>query len=130
MDKYISDTMALVLRLENRKMPKRTNKIFEKAEEDEVEIYVPIMVVAEIGYLSEKRKIDTNIEEVRDYSSRNKNIRIKEITFDSIEKAFSISDIPELHDRIIAGVAMELNATILTNDPVIEKSTFLKTVWK
>lgn len=130
MNKYVADTMALILILENRKMPKRTKQIFEKAERNEAEIYIPAMVLAEVGYLSEKDRIETNIEEVRIYCDNHKSIREKKITFKSIEDAFTISDIPELHDRIIAGSAMELNLKLLTNDPMIEKSNFVKTIWK
>jgi len=88
------------------------------------------MVLAEIGYLSEKDRIETNIEEVRTYCDNHKSIKEKEITFRSTENAFTISDIPELHDRIIAGAAMELNLGLLTNDPIMEKSDSVKTIWK
>jgi predicted nucleic acid-binding protein len=43
--------------------------------------------------------------------------------------AFEISDIPELHDRIIAATAIHRNAPLITNDPVIAASKFLKTLW-
>jgi len=121
--------MALVIRLENRRMPEKTKQIFERAERGEVEIYIPAMVLAEIGYLSEKNRIDTNIREVKDYCSDHRTIKAKETTFKAVENAFTIDDIPELHDRIIAGAAMELNLELLTNDPKIEKSCFLKTIW-
>lgn len=130
MHKYVTDTMALVLRLENRKMPEKTKQIFEKAERNEVEIYVPAMVLVEIGYLSEKHRIDTNIKEVKDYCENHSAIKEKEITFKAVENAFTIDDIPELHDRIIAGTAMEVSLELLTNDPKIEESSFVKTIWK
>ncbi|MBU2461579.1 PIN domain-containing protein [bacterium] len=130
MNKYVTDTMALILRLENRRLPKKTKQIFERAERDKIEIYVPAMVLAEIGYLSEKHRIDTNIEEVKDYCANHSAIKKKEITFKAVENAFTIDDVPELHDRIIAGTAMELNLELLTNDPKIEESSFVKTIWK
>ena len=48
----------------------------------------------------------------------------------TIEKAFMINDIPELHDRIIAGAALELNIELLTNDPKVRNSKFITTIWK
>ncbi len=130
MNKYVADTMALIPRLENRKLPEKTKQIFEMAERNEVEIYVPAMVLAEIGYLSEKHRIDTNIKEVKNYCENHIAIKEKETTFKAVENAFTIDDIPELHDRIIAGTAMELNLELLTNDPKIEESSFVKTIWK
>lgn len=38
------------------------------------------------------------------------------------DKIFEIKDIPELHDRLIAGTAKYLNLPLITNDPIILKS--------
>ena len=74
--------------------------------------------------------MNTNIEEVKDYCHNYRTIKEKEITFKAVENAFTIDDIPELHDRIIAGTAMEIGLELLTNDPKIEESNFVKTIWK
>lgn len=49
--------MAIVLRLEGRKLPVKAKDLFEKAEKGFVEIIIPAMVFAEIGCLSEKIKL-------------------------------------------------------------------------
>jgi len=67
LNKHVTDTMAIVLRLEKRKLPKKVKEIFEKAENNQSEIIVPAMVFAEIAYLSEKNRIETNLEEVKSY---------------------------------------------------------------
>ena len=72
MNKYVADTMALVLWLEKRKM-------------------------------GAKAKI--------------------------ISAASQISDIPELHDRLIAATARNQLCSLLTNDPVIQAFSFLSTIW-
>ncbi len=64
MSKFVSDTMALVLHLEKRKMPNKAKEIFEATEKGEHEVYIPAMVVAEIGYLSEKGRVETTISAV------------------------------------------------------------------
>jgi predicted nucleic acid-binding protein len=51
------------------------------------------------------------------------------MSFDVICAAAQITDIPELHDRIIAGTARLLNLELITNDPVIRASQFVKSVW-
>ena len=53
----VGGVLTLLL-LENRKLPEKTKQIFERAERGEVEIYIPAMVLAEIGYLSEKGRIE------------------------------------------------------------------------
>ncbi len=39
------------------------------------------------------------------------------------------TDIPELHDRLIAGAARALKMELLTDDFAIQASAFVKTVW-
>jgi len=55
---YVTDTMALVLRLEKRRLPPNVKSIFETAEAGHIEIFIPAIVLAEIGYLSEREKIE------------------------------------------------------------------------
>ncbi len=47
------DTMALVLRLEHRKLSPEVKAVLEEAERGERMLYIPAMVLAEIGYLAE-----------------------------------------------------------------------------
>ncbi len=126
---FVVDTMALILFLEKRRLPVKVLSILEKAKTEETTIYIPVMVLAEIGYLAEKGRIDINLEEVERYLARYKHFKHYNITFKTIRTAFAITDIPELHDRIIAAVSTELGVPLLTNDPKIESSSFLETIW-
>lgn len=126
---YLTDTMALVLRLEKRKMGKRAKAIYENAEKGNVKILIPAMVLAEIGYLSERNKIDTNLKEVKDYCQKYSSIQVEPITEGIIHKSFEIDDIPELHDRIIAGTAYFKKLEVITNDPMIINSEYVSTIW-
>jgi PIN domain nuclease of toxin-antitoxin system len=121
--------MALVLRLEKRKMGKSAKVIYENAEKGNVKIFIPAMVLAEIGYLSERNKIDTNLNETKDYSRKYSMFQIEPITEEIIHKSFEIEDIPELHDRIIAGTAYLKNLEVITNDPMIINSEYVSTIW-
>lgn len=51
-----------------------------------------------------------------------------QLTSDIIKSAFEIKDIPELHDRLIAGTARYLDLPIITNDPAMLNSAFVKCV--
>jgi len=130
MSKYVTDTMAYILHLEKRKMPNNTKQLFNETENGNNEISVPIMVLAEIGYLSEKKRIDVTLEQVNEHLKSFKNFKEQPLNKEIIETAFLIDDIPELHDRLIAGTAKYLEQELITNDPIIEKSKHLKTLWK
>ena len=51
------------------------------------------------------------------------------LSFRVIQSSAGITDIRELHDRLIAGTALYLDLPLITNDPVIQASEFVKTVW-
>lgn len=128
-DRYVADTMAVVLRLEKRRVSVQVKKVFVRAEAGDLELFIPAMVLAEIGYLSERKRIDTSLEDAMSYVAKWDTISIEPISARIVVTTFEISDIPELHDRIIAATAIHCNASLITNDPVIAASTFVKTLW-
>lgn len=130
MNSYVTDTMALILVLEKRKMPKKVKAIYEEAQKGNVKVFIPSIVLAELAYLSEKQRIDTNISEVKKLLNTYPTITELPLSIEIIEKAFEISDVPELHDRLIAGTAKKINAPLLTNDPDINNSSYVKSIWK
>ena len=130
MNKYVADTMAYILYLEKRKMPKKVKQIFKEAELGKHNIYIPTIVIIEIAYLSEKNRIDINLLEVKRHINNSEYFIEQILNLEIVENSFEITDINELHDRLIAGTSKYLNLELITNDPIIEKSKFIKTIWK
>jgi PIN domain nuclease of toxin-antitoxin system len=129
---YVADTMAVILWLEQRKLPLKVSEIFEMANDIDsgISIWLPAMVLAEIGYLFEKGRIETSLQNIQSLLSSNNGFKIADLTNEIILKSFEIKDIPELHDRLIGGTAYTFNCQLLTNDPKIEISAFVNTIWK
>ena len=46
-----------------------------------------------------------------------------------VRAAQQITDIPELHDRLIAATAKALDTKLITNDLKIQASSFVQTIW-
>ena len=126
---YVADTMAIVLRLENRKLPARVKTIFNDVESGHQRLAIPAMALAELGYLAEKKRIETSLSALDDYIDRYPLIAIEPMTADIIHQTFLISNISELHDRIIAATAVCLDAMLVTNDPIISASGCVRVVW-
>ena len=131
---YVTDTQAIVLWLEGRRMPAGVAKIFQSCKDIDLDItvWIPAMVLAEIGYLFEKGRIDTNVSNILNILSSSDSLsgfKVAELSAGIIKKSFEINDIPELHDRLIAGTAFCFNCELLTNDPKIEGSNFVRTIW-
>jgi predicted nucleic acid-binding protein len=126
---YVTDTVGLILHLEKRKLSASAEQIFDSAENGQTIIHIPAMVFAEILYLSEKKRITANLTDVSTLLQNFPNFKEFPLTADVIKSAEQITDIPELHDRIISAAAKLMNLELITNDTKIQSSTFVKTIW-
>lgn len=129
MNQYVTDTMALVLYLEKRRMSQSVKQIFQSADVGLCTLFIPAIVVAEIGYLSEKGRISLSLMDLKQHLILYAAYQFQPLTLAIIEASYGITDIAELHDRLIAGTARSLSLSLLTNDPVIGASAFLETIW-
>lgn len=129
MNQYVTDTMAIVLCLSKRRLAPSVKQIFQSADIGLCTIAIPTIVAVEISYLSEKGRIDVSLAALKQHIRQYSAYRVLPLTLECIETSFEITDIPELHDRLIAGAARSLTAPLITNDPLIRASTFLETVW-
>jgi len=71
-----------------------------------------------------------NLKEVSNHIEESKNFKEQPLNNAIIYTSYQIDDIPELHDRLIAGSAKYLDQELLTNDTIIAKSKHVKTIWK
>ncbi|MFN0087923.1 MAG: PIN domain-containing protein [Blastocatellia bacterium] len=126
---YVTDTMGLVLRLEHRQMAAEARAIFAAADAGQTIVHIPAMVFAEILYLSEKGRIGVSMADVDRHLHTFPNYRECSMNYAVIETAAEITDIHELHDRLIGATARWLKVALITNDPVIQRSAFVATIW-
>ena len=126
---YVADTVALIVYLEKRRLGTDSQIIFDSAENSNTIIHIPAIVFAEILYLAEKQRISANLKDVKNLLQTNSNFRECPLTQTIIENAEQITDIPELHDRLISATARHLKLELITTDAKIQNSTFVKTVW-
>ena len=126
---FVTDTMALILRLEKRKMGQKAKSLFQSTEAGETFIYIPSLVFAEILYLSEKNRIKVSLDNVESYLRQYPHFKEYPLTFSVIDMSAKINDIHELHDRLITGTALSLKLPLITNDPIVESSAFVQTIW-
>lgn len=126
---YVADTVALVLRLEKRTMGAAVDQAFQDVEQKKAQLLLPAMVFAEIMYLSERKRITATLADVETYLTTQTSCKAAPLTLEIMKAAQTITDIPELHDRLIAATAVHYKAILLTNDTTISASTSLQTLW-
>lgn len=101
---YVADTHLLIWYLtKNKKLSSAGLEIFAAAERGEARIYVSSISIAET-YAEIKAK---------------PYIRIIEFSGDEVLEFDALSAIPEMHDRIIVGLAKRLGAPLITADEKI-----------
>jgi predicted nucleic acid-binding protein len=128
-NEWVADTVAVVLRLEGRPLGAAAAAAFTLAEAGGATIHVPGMVLAEIMYLKQKGRIGVGLSEVAGYLGRYPNCREYPLALAAVEAANRIDDVPELHDRLIAGTALLLGVPLLTRDATLQASRWVTTVW-
>jgi len=127
LNRYVIDTQILIRHIfgDEPVLNPSVDKVLLDADQGNGIIIISAVVGFEIAYLHEKGRIPVSAGELNELISGAANYIEEPVTMDIIEAAFKIRDIPELHDRLIAGTAKYLNAPILTDDQVIRKSRFV-----
>lgn len=130
MNKYVIDTQAMVQHLvgESQVINSRIDRILRDADSGGNIIIIPAVVAFEIAYLYEKSRIPISSTDLRCLLENASNYVEEPLSVAIIECSFTILDIPELHDRLIAGTAKYIDAPVLTNDPVILESEYVQCV--
>jgi len=125
-DSYVTDTQALVKFMMGQKViDEQCHQVFLEADRGENIIIIPAVVLMEVLYLFEKNRIRIDLIQTEDLL-KSKNYQFEPLSLEILKTATEISDIPELHDRLIAATARYLDIPIITNDPVIRESRFVK----
>jgi PIN domain nuclease of toxin-antitoxin system len=128
---YLADTMALVWQIQrDRKLGKQARRILTEAEQGLHTVAISGVTLMEILYLSERGRISVNLVTLENLFAQSSNYVVILVGFDVVAASASIDDIPELHDRVIAGTAAWLNIPILTNDPDMTASRHVQTIWR
>lgn len=129
MSQYVTDTMAIVLYLSKRKLPLRVKQLFQSADLGLTLITIPAFVAVEVSFLAAKGRIDVSLADLRQHINQYPSYRFEPLTMNVIETSLSMTDIPELHDRLIAATGRTFGIPVITNDPDITASTFVEVVW-
>ena len=119
---YLADTVAIIRHFASvGKIGKVAKLILQEADKGKNTIFISIISIVEILYLSERNKIPLNFEDMRTRLLHLDNYRIVDLDFDIVETAKRVQGL-ELHDRLIVSTSLALNIPILTSDQIIKDS--------
>ena len=130
MNAYVSDTHTLFWHLTSSpRLGRQAVQAFRDAANGAALIYVPVVVLAELYYLNQKQAVRLDFPAVLRRLQSSRAYVLVPYLPDEVLDLDANRAIPEMHDRIIAGVARRLNAPLITRDPQIVRSGLVATLW-
>ena len=102
---------------------------FEQAARGEAQILVPVIVLAELQFLNEKaaRPLNFGAEVARLREAGQ--FSFVPFELDHVVDLEPDAAVPEMHDRMVVGVARRAGATLLTRDAAITSSARVAVAW-
>ncbi len=126
---YLADTVAIIRHFAKiGTIGKTAKQLLRDADRGKATIFVSIISLVEILYLSERHKIPLDIDVVKTQLHALDNYRIVDLDLEIVETAKRVTGL-ELHDRLIVASALSLHVPILTSDEMIRESGIVQTIW-
>lgn len=131
--KYVLDTHALVWHLEgNPRLGPQAKKVIDDPLSS---LVLPIIALAEAAYIVEHGR--TAIPRVSDLLGvvfADLRIAIYPLTWEVFQESLNATVLPEMHDRLIVGSALQLQSlgdtiSLLTKDTSIIEARLVPTLW-
>lgn len=127
---YVPDTHCLIWRATGApQLGVQAAAILTQVDQGNAELLIPAIVVAELLFTIERRKLPINFSLLLQRWQANPAITIVPLTLDVLLLMRAVTTIPEMHDRLIACEAFLRKATLLTVDRSIVTAKFVPTIW-
>lgn len=127
---YVVDTNALIWYLmDDSKLGKQAGEVFSAAERGETRLVISAIVMAELYYADKKFSLFADFRTLFHRLQAAPYVRFLPFEADQVLDFDRNKAVPEMHDRIIAGISRRLNAPLIASDPKIIEAGVAKIVW-
>jgi PIN domain nuclease of toxin-antitoxin system len=128
---FVTDTHALIWHLTgDPRLSAEARRVFQNTDQGRETVHIPCILLFELSYLFEKKKVGVNIGNVVSLLRSSSNYRVEPMYVSVIQQSLSLSraDVPDPWDRLIAGTAIHLGFPLITRDQDLQSSG-IKTLW-
>lgn len=127
---YVVDTHALYWYFRHPdRLGVGADAVFRLAETGNARVVVPAIAVAELYFLSVKLGSPFSPSDLFGALDSVAGIDFSDLGRAQLESLDLFTDVPEMHDRLIAAEAVVLDAVVVTRDEGLAGSRHIRTVW-
>ena len=127
---FVLDTHVLYWYLRQpQRLSVAADAIFRLAEAGGARLIVPAITIAELYYLSVKVGRPVAPSAILDALKSVAAIEVSDLGETQLRMLDAVTDVPEMHDRLIAAEALSRNAAVVTRDQRLARSAQIATVW-
>jgi PIN domain nuclease of toxin-antitoxin system len=134
MNRYVTDTHALIWHLQNLpELSSGVRQIFSQIDGGSAIAVIPTIVLIELIYLAEKRRIPEDLLNavLNLIGTNSANYELAPLDFSIVTSLQQISRsvVPDMPDRIIAATALALDLPLLSRDSAINNLSNVEIIW-
>ena len=130
MDTYVVDTHAIAWFIaEDKRLSPLAVSILNQAQDGEVQILIPTLVLAELTHIAEKGKVKIAIEEILQQIKLGDGFTVVAFDFPIFQAMLTLPKEWDIHDRIIGGTSSYYQTTLITRDEMLRDSSKIQTLW-
>ena len=127
---YVSDTHALLWWFtDSPRISSKAAEVFVECERGRNVIFIPSIVIAEALSIFDKKRIDFDFGTLLETVNYSENFALIALDYPILAAMVDLTEIPELHDKIIVATANYLRYPIITKDNAIQDFNNVETVW-
>jgi PIN domain nuclease of toxin-antitoxin system len=130
MDTYLVDTHALAWFIaEDKRLSSLVESLLNQAQEGEIQILIPTLVLAELMHIAEKGKVKVTVEQILEQINQGDGFTVVAFDFPVFQAMLTLPKEWDIHDRVIAATASYYQTTLITRDEMLRASSKIKTLW-
>jgi PIN domain nuclease of toxin-antitoxin system len=127
---YVTDTHSLIWYLgDPDRLGAMARQAFAEAAAGRARIIVSVIVLAEIVFIVERRRVRADTREIIRRVRSSPPFEIVPLRLGTVLRLQTLAEIPEMHDRILVAETLARNGKLITRDRAIAKAGIVPTIW-
>ncbi|MEW6239996.1 MAG: PIN domain-containing protein [Chloroflexota bacterium] len=126
----MTDTHSLLWAfMSPRKLGQEARRVFDEVGNGDAELLIPVIVLAELIFTIENKPIRADLDKILDKLDASPNVEFVDFDLQSALKLRELTEIPEMHDRMIVASAITHQAALITRDETITETGLVEVIW-